>query len=103
VKCSCGKLACITGIIGAETLCPWCDRVGALVRHGPLLVIGMKDRIHLCLASGSMGSDCSLIAQNLVRGTETTIMAAARATSANLRLRISSLMEASTRTRRASR
>jgi hypothetical protein len=44
VKCSCGKLACITGIIGAETLCPWCDRVGALVRHGPLLVIGMKDR-----------------------------------------------------------
>jgi predicted nucleotidyltransferase len=44
VKCSCGKLACSSGIIGAENLCPWCGRVGALARHGPLPVIGMKDR-----------------------------------------------------------
>ena len=44
VKCSCGELACSTGIIGAETLCPWCDRVGTLVRHGALPVVGMKDR-----------------------------------------------------------
>ena len=44
VKCSCGKLACSTGTIGAETLCPWCDRVGTLVRHGELPVVGMKDR-----------------------------------------------------------
>ena len=44
VQCSCGKLACSTGIIGAETLCPWCCRVGTLVQHGPLPVVGMKDR-----------------------------------------------------------
>lgn len=44
VRCSCGKLACSTGIIGAMTLCPWCDRVGTLARHGPLHVLGMKDR-----------------------------------------------------------
>jgi hypothetical protein len=44
VRCSCGKLACSTGIIGAETLCPWCGRVGTLARHGPLSVLGMKDR-----------------------------------------------------------
>src|SRR5260370_12665695 len=25
VKCSCGKLACSTGIIGAGTICPWCE------------------------------------------------------------------------------
>ena len=43
VRCSCGKLACSTGIIGAETLCPWCGRVGTLARHGPLPVVGMKD------------------------------------------------------------
>lgn len=44
VRCSCGKLACSTGIIGAENLCPWCDRVGSLARYGPLDVLGMKDR-----------------------------------------------------------
>jgi len=44
VKCSCGKLACSAGIIGAETLCPWCGRVGILARHGPLPVLGIKDR-----------------------------------------------------------
>ena len=44
VKCSCGKLLCGTGIIGAESLCPWCNRVGILVRHGQLPVHGMKDR-----------------------------------------------------------
>ena len=44
VRCSCGKLACSTGIIGAENLCPWCDRVGRLARYGPLDVLGMKDR-----------------------------------------------------------
>jgi len=44
VRCSCGKLACSTGIIGAENLCPWCDRVGTLARYGPLDVLGMKDR-----------------------------------------------------------
>jgi len=44
IRCSCGKLACSTGIIGAENLCPWCDRVGTLARHGPLSVLGMKDR-----------------------------------------------------------
>jgi hypothetical protein len=44
VKCSCGKLACSAGIIGAETLCPWCGRVGILARHGPLEVLGIKDR-----------------------------------------------------------
>lgn len=43
VRCSCGKLACSSGIIGAETLCPWCGRVGTLARHGPLPVVGMKD------------------------------------------------------------
>ncbi len=43
-KCSCGKLACSTGIIGAETRCPWCDRVGILSRLGPLPVVGIKDR-----------------------------------------------------------
>jgi TerY-C metal binding domain len=36
VWCSCGQLACSTGIIGAENLCPWCDRVGTLVRHWSL-------------------------------------------------------------------
>jgi hypothetical protein len=44
VKCSCGKLACSAGIIGAETLCPWCGRIGILARHGPLPVLGIKDR-----------------------------------------------------------
>jgi TerY-like protein len=44
VKCSCGRLACSSGIIGAETLCPWCGRVGTLARHGFLPVVGMKDR-----------------------------------------------------------
>ena len=44
VKCSCGKLACSPGIIGAETICPWCDRIGTLARHGPLEVIGIRDR-----------------------------------------------------------
>jgi hypothetical protein len=44
VKCSCGKLACSTGVVGAETICPWCGRVGTLVRLGPLPVFGMKDR-----------------------------------------------------------
>ncbi len=44
IKCSCGKLACSAGVIGAETLCPWCGRVGPLTRHGPLLVLGIKDR-----------------------------------------------------------
>jgi len=44
VRCSCGKLACSTGIIGRANLCPWCDRVGTLARHGPLPVLGMKDR-----------------------------------------------------------
>ena len=44
VKCSCGKLACSPGIIGAETLCPWCGRIGILARHGPLPVLGIKDR-----------------------------------------------------------
>ena len=44
VKCSCGKLACSSGIIGAENLCPWCGRVGALARHGTIPVLGMKDR-----------------------------------------------------------
>lgn len=43
VRCSCGKLACSTGIIGGETLCPWCDRIGTLARHGPLPVLGIKD------------------------------------------------------------
>ena len=36
VRCSCGNLAYSTGIIGAETLCAWCDRLGTLVRHGQL-------------------------------------------------------------------
>jgi hypothetical protein len=44
VKCSCGKLACSTSIIGAETLCPWCGRLGTLARHGPFAVLGIKDR-----------------------------------------------------------
>ena len=44
ISCSCGKLACSTGIIGAETVCPWCDRVGTLMKLGPLPVSGMKDR-----------------------------------------------------------
>jgi hypothetical protein len=44
VQCSCGKLACSTGMIGAETLCPWCGRLGTLARHGPLAVLGIKDR-----------------------------------------------------------
>ena len=44
VQCSCGKLACSTGVIGAENLCPWCCRIGTLVRHGTLPVVGMKDR-----------------------------------------------------------
>ena len=43
VKCSCGKLACSPGIIGAETICPWCDRIGILAKHGPLDVLGIKD------------------------------------------------------------
>jgi hypothetical protein len=43
VRCSCGRLACSTGIIGIETVCPWCDRVGVLVRYGRLLVVGVKD------------------------------------------------------------
>ena len=44
VRCSCGKLTCSTGIIGTETLCPWCNRIGTLARHGTLPVFGMKDR-----------------------------------------------------------
>ena len=44
VKCSCGKLACSSGIIGAENLCPWCGRVGILARHGSLSVVGIHDR-----------------------------------------------------------
>jgi hypothetical protein len=44
VRCSCGRLACSTGIIGAETICPWCDRIGTLSRHGALRVFGIRDR-----------------------------------------------------------
>jgi hypothetical protein len=44
VRCSCGEFAYSTGIIGAETLCPWCDRAGILVKHGPLPVLGIRDR-----------------------------------------------------------
>ncbi|WP_424666605.1 TerY-C metal binding domain-containing protein [Candidatus Binatus sp.] len=44
VQCSCGKLACSSGIIGAETICPWCGRAGILARHGRLPVLGIKDR-----------------------------------------------------------
>jgi TerY-C metal binding domain len=44
VKCSCGKLACSTGTIGAENLCPWCERVGILVRHGSLQISGIRDQ-----------------------------------------------------------
>ena len=44
VKCSCGRLSCSAGIIGAETLCPWCGRIGILAKHGPLPVLGIKDR-----------------------------------------------------------
>jgi hypothetical protein len=44
VKCSCGQLACSSGIIGARTRGPWCDRVGTLARHDRLEVLGIKDR-----------------------------------------------------------
>ena len=44
VRCSCGELSCSTAVIGAETLCAWCDRVGTLMKLGPLPVSGMKDR-----------------------------------------------------------
>ena len=44
VRCSCGELACSSAVIGAETLCPWCGRVGILARHGALQVLGIKDR-----------------------------------------------------------
>jgi hypothetical protein len=44
IRCSCGELAGGTRIIGAETACPWCDRVGVLVRHGAPSVVGIKDR-----------------------------------------------------------
>jgi hypothetical protein len=44
VRCSCGKLACSCGIIGAETICPWCNRIGTLSRHAALQVFGIKDR-----------------------------------------------------------
>jgi hypothetical protein len=44
VRCSCGRLACSAGIIGAQNLCPWCCRTGTLVQHGTLPVVGMKDR-----------------------------------------------------------
>jgi TerY-C metal binding domain len=44
VLCSCGKLACSTGIIGSETVCPWCGRIGNLAKHAPLPVFGIKDR-----------------------------------------------------------
>jgi hypothetical protein len=44
VRCSCGKLSCSTGIIGAENLCPWCDRVGFLAKYDDLRVTGIKDR-----------------------------------------------------------
>ena len=44
VKCSCSKLACSAGIIGAETMCPWCGRIGILARHGSLPVVGIRDR-----------------------------------------------------------
>jgi TerY-C metal binding domain len=44
VQCSCGRLACNSGVIGAETICPWCGRAGILERHGPLAVFGIKDR-----------------------------------------------------------
>jgi len=44
VQCSCDRLACSSGVIGAETICPWCGRAGILERHGPLPVIGIKDR-----------------------------------------------------------
>lgn len=44
VKCSCGRLARNSGAIGADTVCPWCARVGFLSRHGPLPVLEIKDR-----------------------------------------------------------
>jgi len=44
VRCSCGKLACSPGTIGAETQCPWCGRIGILARHGALEIHGIKDR-----------------------------------------------------------
>ena len=44
VQCSCGKLACSTGVIGAENLCPWCGRAGTLARYGSLTAVGIKDR-----------------------------------------------------------
>jgi hypothetical protein len=44
VRCSCGELACSIGIIGSETLCSWCGRLGVLARHGALQVFGIKDR-----------------------------------------------------------
>ncbi len=44
VRCSFGELASSTGIIGAETLCPWCGGVGIFVKHGALEVDGIKDR-----------------------------------------------------------
>lgn len=44
VRCSCGKVACSSGVIGAETVCPWCGRVGILASYGPLPILGIKDR-----------------------------------------------------------
>jgi hypothetical protein len=44
VQCSCRRLACSTGIIGAETICPWCGRAGTLARYGSLTTFGIKDR-----------------------------------------------------------
>jgi len=44
VLCSCRKLACSTGIIGSETVCPWCGRIGNLAKHAPLRLLGIKDR-----------------------------------------------------------
>ena len=38
LRCFCGELACSSGIIGAETLCPWCNRAGTLVSYDPLPV-----------------------------------------------------------------
>lgn len=44
IKCSCGKLACSTGVIGSEALCPWCDRVGTVGRPRSFQVFGIRDR-----------------------------------------------------------
>jgi hypothetical protein len=44
VRCSCGEIACSTGIIGAETLCPWRGRVGVLATLGSFEVLGIRDR-----------------------------------------------------------